>query len=155
MKGGAGELQLAVAASGALELLRGLPPPVDAAITEVIGPAGGSMEWESVTPFIAPKTIDRRRNRSVVAQVNAELRSRSLPEAVDVEIDSELTKTFRHYVRRRRRECIQPKNDIGLGLRLRLPAPVQGPLLLGYASHYGLGLFRAVPIIAKTPPAVR
>jgi len=120
-------------------------------ITGVIGPACGSTAWESVTPFIAPKSIDRRSSRSIFAQVNAELRSRSLPEAVEVEIDSELTKSFRHYVRRRGRGGIQPKNDIGLGLRIRLPARVQGPLLLGYASHYGLGLFRAVPEGGEAP----
>ena len=154
-KGGSGELQLAVAAAGEVELLRRLPPPVGTSITGVIGPACGSTAWESVTPFIVPKSIDRRSSRSIAAQVNAELRSRSLPEAVEVEIDSELTKSFRHYVRRRGRGGIQPKNDIGLGLRIRLSARVQGPLLLGYASHYGLGLFRAVPEGAEALPSSR
>ncbi|MFZ4734100.1 MAG: type I-G CRISPR-associated protein Csb2, partial [Pirellulales bacterium] len=125
--------------------LRAFPSAMGDAITGLIGPAGGSTIWQSVTPFIAPKTIDRRSSRSIPAQVNAELRSRSLPEAVEVEIDSDLTKSFRHYVRRRSRAGIQPKNESGLGLRIRLPARVQGPLSLGYASHYGLGLFRAVP----------
>ncbi len=144
-KGGAGEIQLAVAAAGDVEVLRAFPSAMGDAITGLIGPAGGSTIWQSVTPFIAPKTIDRRSSRSIPAQVNAELRSRSLPEAVEVEIDSDLTKSFRHYVRRRSRAGIQPKNESGLGLRIRLPVRVQGPLSLGYASHYGLGLFRAVP----------
>lgn len=31
--------------------------------------------------------------------------------------------------------------DMGFGLRLEFAEPVAGPLMLGYASHYGLGLF--------------
>ena len=154
-KGGVGELQLAVAAAGEVELLRGFPSPIGDAITGVIGPAGGSAVWESVTPFIAPKTIDRRSSRSIPAQLNAELRSRSLPEAIEVVVDPELTKAFRHYVRRRLRGGIQPKNDLGLGLRIRLASRVQGPLSLGYASHYGLGVFSAIPDIVESLPAAR
>jgi CRISPR-associated protein Csb2 len=75
--------------------------------------------------------------------VNAELASRQLPEAVRVEIDAELTRSLRHCVRRRGRGGVPPKADVGFGLRLRFAEPIHGPLLLGYASHYGLGLFRA------------
>lgn len=45
---------------------------------------------------------------------------------------------------------VPPKTDGGIGLRLRFAEPIQGPLMLGYASHYGSGLFRdcvAEPLI--------
>jgi len=49
---------------------------------------------------------------------------------------------FRHYVRSRRKGA-QPWQDSGLSVRLSFDNPVQGPLALGYASHFGLGLFAA------------
>jgi CRISPR-associated protein Csb2 len=50
---------------------------------------------------------------------------------------------LRHYVRRRQRGGGPPAVDVGYALRLRFAEPVQGPLTLGYASHFGLGLFVA------------
>ena len=40
----------------------------------------------------------------------------------------------------------QPPQDSGLSVRLSFDNPVQGPLALGYASHFGLGLFAAEEI---------
>lgn len=142
-KGGAGDLQLAVVGSGDLDMLRRLPPPLNLEIDGILGPAEGCTDWESMTPFVLPKTPDRRSKRRVLGQVNAELASRGMPEAIGVEIDPDLTRSLRHFVRRRVHGGVPPKTDAGLGLRLRLAEPIRGPLLLGYASHYGLGLFRA------------
>jgi CRISPR-associated protein Csb2 len=33
--------------------------------------------------------------------------------------------------------------DKGFGFRLEFPHPVWGPIALGYASHFGLGVFQA------------
>jgi CRISPR-associated protein Csb2 len=33
----------------------------------------------------------------------------------------------------------------GYGFRLSFDGPVQGPIALGYGSHFGLGLFSALP----------
>ena len=142
-KGGAGDLQVAVVGSGDLDMLRRLPPSLQPQIEAILGPPEGATVWESVTPFVLPKTLDRRSRRSVSGQVNAELDSRRLPEAASVEIDLELTRSLRHFVRRRFHGGTPPKQDVGYGLRLRFAEPVRGPLLLGYASHYGLGLFHA------------
>ncbi|MFQ3581967.1 MAG: type I-U CRISPR-associated protein Csb2 [Chloracidobacterium sp.] len=142
-KGGAGDLQVAVVGSGDLDMLRRLPTPLSLQINAMLGPPEGAQVWESVTPFVLPKTPDRRSRRSVTGQVNAELVSRRLPEAASVEIDPELTRALRHFVRRRAHGGVPPKVDAGYGLRLRFSEPVRGPLLLGYAAHYGLGLFRA------------
>jgi CRISPR-associated protein Csb2 len=60
-----------------------------------------------------------------------------------VEIDPSLTRELRHFVRRRARGGRPPHVDAGFGLRLQFAEPVRGPLLLGYAAHYGLGLFEA------------
>lgn len=142
-KGGAGDLQVAVVGSGDLDMLRSLPSPLNLELKGILGPPDGAQVWESVTPFVLPRTKDRRSKRSVSGQLNAELISRRLPGAASVEIDLELTRILRHFVRRRVRGGVPPKVDAGYGLRVRLTEPIRGPLLLGYASHYGLGLFRA------------
>lgn len=142
-KGGAGDLQVAVVGSGDFDMLRRLPTPLGCKLDGILGPPGGALLWESVTPFVLPKTLDRRSKRRVAGQLNAELASRKLPEAIEVEVDLDLTRSLRHFIHRRVRGGVPPKVDAGYGLRLRFAEPIQGPLLLGYASHYGLGLFRA------------
>jgi len=156
MKGGVGELQVAVAASGKLDILRRLPATLNSSVESILGSRHGSVVWESQTPFVPPKTMDGRASRNVEAQVNRELANRGLPMAQKVEVLAELTKALRHYIRKRRRRVgasseqpPSPRNDVGFGLRLTFAEPVHGPLLLGYASHFGLGLFIAVP---KTLP---
>lgn len=46
---------------------------------------------------------------------------------------------FRRF--RNRRDLTQP-DRLGGFWRLTFPLPVQGPLALGFACHYGLGLFK-------------
>ena len=55
---------------------------------------------------------------------------------------SDLARRLRHYVRARRRAS-PPPVDAGHVLQLNFADPVRGPLALGYASHFGLGLFAA------------
>lgn len=142
-KGGVGELQLAVVGSGGLDDLRRLPGRLGRAMEAILGPPGGARHWHSLTPLVPPKTPDGRRARQPASQVNRELASRGLPPAQSVEIDPELTKALRHFVRRRGHGGPPPRVDAGWGVRLTFAQPVRGPLLLGYAAHYGLGLFAA------------
>lgn len=143
-KGSVGEIQLAVVGSGDLAMLRQLPPPLDRQVTSLLGSTGGSRIWESVTPFVPPRFLKRRGKNTLPGQINAELASRRLPEALSVQVDADLTRELRHYVRRRRRGDCSPPNDTGFALRIVLSEPLRGPLSLGYASHFGLGFFQAI-----------
>jgi CRISPR-associated protein Csb2 len=145
-KSGHGDLQLSIVGSGSLGMLRGLPDPLKTKIEQLLGPPEGALVWESVTPFVLPKTIDRRSRRQLLGQVNSELRVRDIPEADRVTIDEDLTRSMRHFIRRRSRRASPPQSETGYGIRLYFREPVKGPLLLGYASHYALGLFRACEI---------
>jgi len=142
-KGGAGDLQVAVVGSGDLEMLRRLPPPLCRQLEEILGPPEGAEFWQSVTPLVLPRFLKSKGKDTLEGQVQAELASRGLPAAEWIEVDRQLTIDLRHFVRRRVHGGVPPKQDAGYGLRLRFAKPVRGPLLLGYASHYGLGLFRA------------
>lgn len=64
-KGGAGDLQVAVAGSGDLDMLRRLPPPLNPKLGMILGPPEGARVWRSVTPFVLPRTLDRRSKRGV------------------------------------------------------------------------------------------
>ncbi|MBZ0154326.1 MAG: type I-U CRISPR-associated protein Cas5/Cas6 [Planctomycetes bacterium] len=140
-KGGAGELQVAIAGEAGLGDLVRLPSPYGNALASYVGPA---RTWESSTPFVPPRHLKRRGRNTLSGQVVAELACRGLPEAtVEVLPISARNLAFRHFVRRRRPGAPQPPADIGLDLRITFPAPVQGPICLGYGSHFGLGAFRA------------
>lgn len=142
-KGGAGDLQVAVAASGCLDVLRSLPAPLDIVIRRLVGPIDGACVWISTTPFVPPRYIKRRGANTLFGQVNAELTSRGLAAATQVDLLESETVALRHYVRRRQRGGNPPPIDVGYAMRLVFAQPMFGPLSLGYGSHFGLGLFQS------------
>lgn len=145
-KGGVGELQVAIAGIGDLETLRSLPPPLDRVIARMLGSESGSRIWRSVTPFVPPRFIKRHGTNSLIGQVDSELSSRGLPCVEGLEIlpwNSERL-DLRHFVRCRGRGGGPPPVDVGYALQLRFVQPIVGPLTLGYASHFGMGLFEAI-----------
>jgi CRISPR-associated protein Csb2 len=143
-KGGVGELRLAVAAQRDLSVLRALPAPFDAGAAALLGPPGGARRWTGVTPFVPPRHLKPRGAHTLEGQVNAELSSRGLPAArVSVLPWDDATRALRHAVRVRRSPASPPPVDLGMALELRFDDPVEGPIALGYASHFGLGLFFA------------
>ena len=142
-KGGVGDLQLALAGSGDLETLRSLPTPLNRQIRRLLGPPEGARVWVSATPFVPPRFLKCRGANTLLGQINTELASRGLPSVDQLEElpRSSETLSLRHYVRRRQRGGAQPPIDVGYAIRLRFSEPIPGPLTLGYASHFGLGMF--------------
>jgi len=140
-KGGVGDLQLALVGHGELDVLRQLHGKLAKAIDRLLGPPLGTRVWESATPFVPPRFIKRTGRNTLRGQINAELASRRLPDVERIDFLPEITRSMRHYIRRRYHGGVQPFCDHGYGLRLTFAEPVQGPLTIGYASHYGLGMF--------------
>jgi len=106
---------------------------------------GVSRVWASVTPFIPPRYI-RPRGHLLEDQVRAELESRGLPQPLRVEVMSReelVERRLLRFVRTRREGKPQPPVPRAYGIRLVFAEPVAGPIALGYASHYGLGVFGA------------
>lgn len=120
-----------------------LPAPLSDRIEQLLGPPAGARTWISATPFVPPRFLRRRGANTLVNQINAELASRNLSRAEEVEVLPWVGATLglRHYVRRRRRGGPPPPADLGYALRLRLTEPINGPLTLGYGCHFGLGRF--------------
>lgn len=111
----------------------------------VPGPLAASRQWVSLTPFVPARHL-RKRGHTLTDQVAAELRSRGMPEAREIRVlpRAELIeRNLLRFVRTRRRGRPQPPAPLAFGLRLVFDEPVSGPIALGYASHYGLGVFSA------------
>jgi len=143
-KGGVGDLQLALAGQGDLSALRRLPAPLDAGIVALLGPPLGCRIWVSSMPFVLPRHAKRSGKNTIAGQVQAELASRGLPAAtVEILAWDDRTRTLRHAARVRRPPALPPPVDAALALRLVFDRPVEGPVALGYGSHFGLGLFAA------------
>jgi CRISPR-associated protein Csb2 len=146
-KGGSGPLKLALVASGSLSDLRRLPGAYGERLSALLGPEQGAVDWVSLTPFVAPRHVKNRGQNSMEGQIRAELASRGFPDLdlarlIPLEKDPRPAR-FRHFIRNRQQGPSTPV-DCGLCLRLRLSAPLKGPLALGYASHFGLGVFSVV-----------
>ncbi len=141
---GADDLQVALAASGSLEEFRRLGEPIGDGLRSLLEPAH---TWRSITPFVAPRYVKRNGANSLVGQIAGELASRSLPPAMISVLpftDEAVARPLRHHVRVRRDKAKAPPVDCGFAICLTFAERVAGPISLGYASHYGLGLFAAV-----------
>lgn len=145
-KGGIGPLQLALAGSGALADLRGLPGVYGDGLCAVLGAPNGATEWVSFAPFVPPRYLKKRGRNTLEGQVAAELSSRGHPAPTEVRVidphNDDRARRQRHFIRSRRLASAPPI-DCGMTLLLRFGSPVKGPLCLGYGSHFGLGLFIA------------
>lgn len=99
---------------------------------------GASRVWESVTPF-APARHARRQSwpDHVCDQIRAELGWRGLPAVEHVDL---MGGDWLAYRRHRPGEPLAAARR-ATGLRLTFSDDVEGPILLGALSHFGLGLF--------------
>lgn len=99
--------------------------------------------WVSRTPFVPPRHLKRRRH-TLEDQVQAELESRGFPRATSVAVSSPRDawrEGFQRFVRVRRDPQRRPPSTAFFRIRLEFETPIRGPLLLGYGSHFGMGLF--------------
>jgi CRISPR-associated protein Csb2 len=106
-----------------------------------------SRVWTSRTPFVPPRHLKSRRH-TLQDQLQAELASRGLPRASQIDVldrDHVVELGFHRFVRVRRDRGRPPPASCFFALRVELERPVRGPIALGYASHFGLGLFVPCP----------
>ena len=160
-KGAVEPLRLALAGTGRLRDLTGLRGEYGRRLQRIVGRA---TVWQSATPFVPPRYIKRHGKNALEGQIGAELCSRGFPKPVAIDqlapnpgigstsppgqraagvIETSWTR-FRHFVLSRQRGP-GPRVACGFVIRLEFESPVVGPVALGYGSHFGLGLFEAVP----------
>jgi len=126
--------------------------------------SGEALVWRSVTPYLHPWHLKKPQMRSpdataaaILEQLRREWRARgaALPEIVELRELLSIQhggRTLRplHFHRLRRKRGLTQPDTLGRLLELRFAAPVRGPLALGFACHFGLGLF--VPVDANDGP---
>lgn len=100
--------------------------------------------WESVTPFMLVRHPHWKRNKDTPEdQLKLELQRKGFPEPIEVQ-RSEGYLRHRHvswldFKRFRARH--KPAYDHPFGFKIRFAEEEKGPIALGYACHFGLGLF--------------
>lgn len=105
-----------------------------------------SAVWESITPYLHPWYT--KKHLSIEDQLRRECRERGLPEPNILESLDELNvgngRKSRpiHFRRFRSRRGLAQPDRLGSFWRLTFPEPIVGPLALGFACHFGLGLFK-------------
>jgi len=111
-------------------------------------PRTPALRWRSVTPYLPVRHRHPKREtveEFLTADVSAELGNRGLPAPISLAVTNPSTGPavrFRRYRMAKERLCdARP----GVGLRLEFAEPVDGPLLLGQLSHFGLGVFEPEP----------
>ena len=107
---------------------------------------GTSRCWRSVTPFLASGHL---KAAGYLGEVRRLLNRRGLDAAdilVDelesIDVDGNNRRAIHFYRFRSRGREVQP-DPAGALLRIRLPEQIEGPLAIGYGSHFGLGMFGA------------
>lgn len=105
--------------------------------------------WQSLTPFVPPRHVFGRNGKpksgcEIETQVREQLASFGLPPPLGIETIGEPQWIKVHRTSRCRTGATNDDKR-GYALRLTFASPVSGPLCLGHSSHFGLGLFAAVP----------
>ncbi len=109
-----------------------------------------SQRWVSATPYLHP--WHTKRGFSIADQIRRECEIRGLPEIIDLKS----TKTIKVGSRNRRpidfrrfRSSKRNRNQpdrLGSSWEIMFADPINGPLALGFACHFGLGLFLPVQL---------
>jgi len=107
-------------------------------------PLSCATQWKTMTPFIAPRFTKAKGKNTIEGQIQQELEVRGFPQPTSIRAVCGQTSArsgFLDFVRQRRGDSIKPPSTIPWMVHLEFAEPVCGPILLGYASHYGLGAF--------------
>lgn len=103
-----------------------------------------SRTWESITPFMLVRHPHWKRGKDIPEeQLRLELQRKGFPEPISVESSGGYLR-HRHvswldYKRFRAR--YKPAENYPYGFVIHFAEEVRGPIALGYACHFGLGLF--------------
>lgn len=119
---------------------------------------GESAVWRSVTPYLHPwhlKKPERRTPEATAAAILGQLRREwcargsVLPDIVNIRELSSIQHGGRalrplQFHRFRRKNGLAQPDTIGRLIELRFARPARGPVAVGFACHFGLGLFAPV-----------
>lgn len=108
---------------------------------------GSGLQWLSVTPYLRP--WHAKKNFGVAEQIRRECLLRGLPVPAEIRMLPEVMvgnapRRPVHFHRFRGKRGLTQPDTNGSLLELVFSERITGPLALGFACHYGLGLFAPV-----------
>jgi CRISPR-associated protein Csb2 len=120
---------------------------------------GESAVWRSVTPYLHPWHLKKPEMRTpeataaaILGQLRREWHARGsgLPDIVEIRELPSIRHGGRalrplHFHRIRRKNGLVQPGTLGRLIELRFAQPVRGPMAMGFACHFGLGLFTPAP----------
>ncbi len=136
---------------GGVEDFRERKPIGEQGVAALLQP---SRRWRSVTPFVLPRFATRgagkraRPRDTPEAQLRREARVRGLPEIISVKPTPGYQAEWRPLVRWLEFETRRFNGSTGYGVagfEIEFAERASAPLSLGFGSHFGLGLFMALP----------
>ena len=119
---------------------------------------GSSTHWRSATPFLAAGHLKSDRHagefRRLVRRMGMDERFGFDPARVDIRELKNMriggsTRHTLHFHRFRSRGGERQHDTRGALLQVTFPVPVNGPVAMGYGSHFGLGLFVVQPRLSE------
>jgi CRISPR-associated protein Csb2 len=143
---GISDLSINFAGSGAIEELKrqlDLEPKVREGATAIMGT---SRIWSSITPYVFSRYLQNHGKKTPANQIRTELQQRGFDDPVAIRFWTSaemVAKDLKGYTIRRQAGKKQPPSSNSWAMTIEFAEPQQGPMALGYASHYGLGLFQA------------
>jgi len=111
-----------------------------------VAPMHTATTWESATPLVFRKYLHRRGKKTREGQIIEELLERGFPAPLSISVwiqQQTALRKLKGFVLKRKPGKRQPPCERSWGVTIEFPDPVRGPINLGYASHFGLGMFRA------------
>ena len=144
---GLNNLSVNMVGQGQLEAIYQQLLRVPSVAPEAIAILKPSKVFQSATPLVLRKYLAKHGKKTVDGQIREELKERGLPEPVSVEVMSNQRMVQQHlkgYRLRRKSGKRQPPHETSWGIRITFSETVKAiPISLGYASHFGLGLFKS------------
>lgn len=119
---------------------------------------GRSTQWRSATPFLAAGHLKSERHagefRRLTKRTGLDERHGfdagrvDIQELEDINIGG-VTRRALHFHRFRSTKMERQHDTSGALLEVTFPRPVNGPIAMGFGSHFGLGLFVVQPVTSK------
>lgn len=132
--------------TGSLRLVQYDPVNRPLATLDLDRYTGPSATWTTVTPVVHSRWRSAKSTQALVDQAVADCSHVGLPTPEHIEVlrTADLTGAPPAFIDRRslRNEWLGPISGPAQHLRLTFPRPIRGPVLLGRARHFGLGLMR-------------
>lgn len=127
-------------------------------------PLQQSRVWLSHSPYVCPRHLKKNGRNTLWGQVSEELASLGIEGLLSVEFEardswvgsdsvltairsSSVSPRWRSFIRARSIGPQPPGHQPALGLRLTFDRLVQGPIAIGYASHFGLGFMQPGAVV--------